>query len=43
MVPMVESIHRQGFTCLRGGRKKKKGGFKKPGSGSVLLVAARLM
>jgi hypothetical protein len=25
---MVESIHRQGFACLRGGRKMEKGGFR---------------
>jgi hypothetical protein len=28
VVSMVESMHRQGFTCLRGGRRTEKGGFK---------------
>jgi hypothetical protein len=25
---MMESIHREGFACLRGGRKTEKGGFR---------------
>jgi hypothetical protein len=25
---MVESMRRQGFACLRGGRRTEKGGFK---------------
>jgi hypothetical protein len=28
VVSMVESMHRQGFACLHGGRRTEKGGFR---------------
>jgi hypothetical protein len=37
VVSMVESIRRQGFACLCGGRRTEKGGFKKRAAASRKL------